>query len=136
MRKKDKEIRDWSRIEHILQNNKICRLGLCRKGRPYIVPVNYGYKDRTIFIHTGKIGKKMDIIRENPNVCVEIDQDIEIIRGEVPCKFSTKYDSVIADGRAEIIEDVVRKQKALDIIMTQLCGKRRWIYEQSPLKHV
>ncbi|PID57865.1 hypothetical protein CSB45_06515 [candidate division KSB3 bacterium] len=73
MRRKDKEICDIQQIEAIITASTVCRLGLCLHGRPYVVPLNFGYNDRTIYLHSAQKGKKLDILRQNPRVCVEFD---------------------------------------------------------------
>jgi uncharacterized protein len=117
MRKKNQEITDLGIIEEILGNSAICRLGLLDGARPYIVPVNYGYKDKFIFIHSAHEGKKIDLIRQNNKVCFEIEQVAEIAKDEIPCKWATVYRSAIGYGEIEIITDYVKKVEGLKIIM-------------------
>ena len=61
MRRLDKEIKDSDVIQEILQNSEICRLGLVDGNEAYIVPVNYGYKDGVIYMHSAPNGRKMEI---------------------------------------------------------------------------
>ena len=43
MRRRDREVTEHSEIMHILDSGKVLHLGLVDQGRPYIVPMNYGY---------------------------------------------------------------------------------------------
>ena len=117
MRRKDKEIRDIATIEDIIRKASVCRLGLCDNGMPYVVPLCFGYKDKTLYFHCAREGKKLDILRKNNNICFEIDIDYEPIKTKEACKCSIKYQSVIGFGKALLIEDVESKRKAFDIIM-------------------
>ena len=117
MRRKDREINDIGTIEGIIHKGQVCRLALSENGRPYIVPLCFGYKDNNLYFHTALEGKKLDILRKNNNVCFEIDIDHELIKGEKACDCSMKYRSVIGFGKAELIEDIELKRKALHIIM-------------------
>ena len=45
MRRKDKEILDKKEIESIIKKAGVCRLGLSDNNIPYIVPLNFGYRD-------------------------------------------------------------------------------------------
>jgi nitroimidazol reductase NimA-like FMN-containing flavoprotein (pyridoxamine 5'-phosphate oxidase superfamily) len=126
MRKKDKEITDPKEIEKIISTNKICRIAICDKDTPYIVPMNFGYRENKIFLHTGKIGKKIDIIKKNNKVCFEITDSIEIIKAERACDFSTKYRCVIGFGTIKIVNDLSEKKKALQIIINQHTNKKDW----------
>lgn len=59
----------------LLSNAKLGRLGCISNGEPYVVPVNFVYDGESIFIHSLH-GKKIISMRENPRVCVQVD-DIE-----------------------------------------------------------
>ena len=117
MRRKDQEITDITAIEDIIRKAQVCRLGLSENGRPYIVPLCFGYKDNTFYFHAAREGKKLDILKKNNNVCLEIDIDQELVRGKKACNCSMKYRSVIGFGKAEIIDDIEQKRRALNIIM-------------------
>lgn len=119
MRKKDKEITEASAIESIIHQSIVCRLGLSEGNSPYIVPVCFGYQDRTIYFHGSLMGKKIDMIRNNPNVCFEFDINTEIIPAENACDWDVKYQSVIGFGKASLLTDPEQKRKALSIIMRQ-----------------
>ena len=43
MRRRDREVTELNEIIHILDSGKVLHLGLVDQGKPYIVPVNYGY---------------------------------------------------------------------------------------------
>ena len=114
MWRKDKEIRDIATIEDIIRKASVCRLGLCDNARPYVVPLCFGYKDKTLYFHCAREGKKLNILRKNNNICFE---DYELIKAKEACKCSIKYQSVIGFGKALLIEDVESKRNAFDIIM-------------------
>ena len=65
MRRKDKEITDIESIEKIIHKAKVCRLALSLDDTPYVVPVCFGYSAETIYFHSAKEGKKIDIIKKN-----------------------------------------------------------------------
>lgn len=119
MRRKENEITDAAEIEEILNRAFVCRLGLCEGGRPYVVPLCFGYKDNALYFHCAREGKKLDIIRENNNVCFEVDIDCQVIKTEQACKFTMRYKSVIGFGKAMVIEDAEAKRKGFDVIMQQ-----------------
>jgi len=117
MRRKDKEIKDQKEIESILRKADVCRLAFCDNDTPYIVPVNFGYKDHCLYFHSAKEGKKIDILRNNNKVCFECDVDVELVKTGHACDWTTKYYSVIGQGKAFFLEDGEEKQKALDVIL-------------------
>ena len=117
MRKKEKEIKDRSEVESVIQKAVVCRLAMSDNNVPYIVPLNFGFRDNCLYFHSSLEGKKLDIIKSNNIVCFEMDIDFELVKGEKACNFSAKYKSVIGMGRAFIIDDRDKKLEALEIIM-------------------
>ncbi|MHC4105448.1 MAG: pyridoxamine 5'-phosphate oxidase family protein [Planctomycetota bacterium] len=123
MRRKDKQIKDIAVIEEVLSRAMVCRLGLCEANQPYVVPLCFGYEDNALYFHCAGQGRKLDILRKNNNVCVEVDIDQEVIKADEACDCGMKYKSVIGFGKAVFIEDIESKRKALDVIMQQYSEK-------------
>lgn len=96
MRRYDKAIKDQDLIENILKDAKICRIALIDEGMPYIVPMNYGYKDRRIYLHSAHEGRKIDILKKSNQVCFEIEYKTELLKAEQPCQYGMKYYSLVA----------------------------------------
>ena len=117
--KQEKEIFKVSAIEAIIKKALICRFGLSDGENPYIVPLSFGYKDKTLYFHSAAKGKKIDIIRKNPRVCFEIDINSKIIKAEDACNWGMKYQSVIGYGKAVLLQNTDEKREALKIIMSQ-----------------
>ena len=121
MRRKDREVTDIAEIRKILDKADILHIGLFDGDYPYVVPVHYGYEfkeDTLIFyIHGAKEGHKLDLIRENPNVCVQVDCDVVTLPAENACSYGSTFASVIAKGKAEILEDPAEKAEALKTLM-------------------
>jgi nitroimidazol reductase NimA-like FMN-containing flavoprotein (pyridoxamine 5'-phosphate oxidase superfamily) len=130
MRRHDKEIKDRKVIDSILENAGICRLGLVDNGEAYIVPVNYAYKEGTIYIHSAPHGRKMDIIRMNKFVSFEITGSEEIIVNEVPCEWSAKYRSVMGTGIITIENNPDLKKAGMDLIMMKYGAKGELSYDE------
>jgi len=100
MRRK-KQLLSKKETEKILKSNTAGVLGVIGdEGYPYTVPLSYVYYDSKIYFHCAKSGHKLDAIMENNKVsfCV-IDQD-QI----VPEEYTTYFRSVIAFGKARILE--------------------------------
>lgn len=87
--------------------------------RPYIIPFNYGYREGCIYIHSAPEGKKIELLRKHPEVCFEVEDIMEITKGERACDWSTRYRSVVGYGEVEILSDEASKQQGLEVIMAQ-----------------
>lgn len=123
MRREDKEIKDINEIEKIFKESQICRLAMVDGNKPYIVPMNFGYQDSTLYFHSALEGRKIDLINKNSNICFEVDQIIQFKKAKIACDWSIQYKSVIGEGRAQFLYDPEEKKEGLDIIMAQYSGR-------------
>jgi nitroimidazol reductase NimA-like FMN-containing flavoprotein (pyridoxamine 5'-phosphate oxidase superfamily) len=89
-------VRTLSALEctSLLKANRLARLACAQDGRPYVVPIHYAYADNHFYAFSMP-GKKIEWMRSNPLVCLQIDQ-----RGE-----GHAWRSVVADGRYEELPD-------------------------------
>ncbi|MCE5213461.1 MAG: pyridoxamine 5'-phosphate oxidase family protein [Methanobacterium sp.] len=136
MRRKDKEIIDEKVIKQILEKSLICRIALCDRGRPYLVPMNFGFKNNRLYLHSASEGRKIEILRRNNNVCFEMDSGIKVVKAEKPCQWGMKYSSIIGTGKARFIEDFQKKIEAINIIMQKYAPNRIFRYDDEMVKDV
>lgn len=135
MRRSDRAITDPQELESVLREGAVCRMGLCDEGKPYVVPMNYGYRDGSVFLHSAAEGRKIDILRRNPSVCLEFEKDVELVPAEAACSFSMKYRSVIASGKAVFLEGTEEKSFGLNAIMLQYTG-REFVFPPQALEKI
>lgn len=78
-------------------------------GYPYAVPLSYVYAGGRIYFHSALQGHKVDALLRNAKVsfCV-VEQD-----HVVPAEFTTYFRSVVAFGRARVLDDEAEKRAAL-----------------------
>ena len=124
MRRSEKEITDESAMEEIIHASLVCRLALSDGNQPYIVPLCFGYQNRTLYFHSAREGKKIDLLKKNNRTCFEFDVNSEIIEADKPCKWGMKYQSVIGFGKAVFVENIEEKKKALTIIMNHYSAQK------------
>lgn len=95
--------------------------------RPYIVPMNFGAAVEneiiTIYLHGTPTGKKHEILRQNANVCIEVDCEHRLTEANEPCGYGFNFASVIGEGRAEILSDPDEKAHGLSVLMAHQTGK-------------
>lgn len=117
MRRAEKEITDKKELDTILAKAAICRIGLLDKNAPYIVPLNFGYKNGCLYFHSAPEGKKIELLKNNSQVCFEVDIDHGIVNTGKPCNWSSTYSSIIGYGGASLLTDPEQKKEALHIII-------------------
>jgi len=118
MRRKDK----MKTYEEAIQILDECTNGVLSVigdgGYPYGVPVSYIYNDGKIYFHCAGEGHKLDAIKADSRVSFTVVGADEI----APEKFTTMYKSVIAFGRASIIDTDEEKMAALNLIREKYSG--------------
>jgi nitroimidazol reductase NimA-like FMN-containing flavoprotein (pyridoxamine 5'-phosphate oxidase superfamily) len=133
MRRQEREITDKKEIEAIIQQALVCRLAMVERDTPYVVPLCFGYADRTLYFHSANEGKKLEILKKNNRVCFEFDIDQSLKKNEEACAWSMMYKSVIGFGTAHFLTDFESKRKALDIIMRNYSDKS-FAYQKSAIE--
>jgi uncharacterized protein len=93
----------------LLREKLTGRLGCSDKGNPYVVPVNYLFDGECVYVHSLP-GRKINILRANPNVCLQVDE----------IEDSYNWRSVIAFGHYEEILDVDERERILANLFKRL----------------
>ena len=93
---------DSQEIQRLLHSARVARLGCIAHGDPYVVPINYEFRDGAIYGHSLP-GLKISALRENPRACVQVD---EIETG-------LRWKSALAFGNYEELTDVAERHEAL-----------------------
>jgi nitroimidazol reductase NimA-like FMN-containing flavoprotein (pyridoxamine 5'-phosphate oxidase superfamily) len=97
---------DYAEIEEVLQDQVVGRIGCHADGITYIVPVSYAYNDPYVYIHSIE-GKKVDMMRENSEICFEVDE----------LKDMANWKSVIAWGTFEELKESEERDKGLKLLL-------------------
>ena len=129
MTRRERQVTDPAAIRHILGTAKVVHIGLVDGDEAYVVPMNYGYTmeedgSLTLYLHGARRGRKLDVMRQNPKVFLEMVCDIQPFEGEVACKYGITYASLMGRGVAEILEDTEEKKAGLTRLMATQTGKR------------
>ncbi len=121
MRKSEQEIHDPAELAELLQDAAVVHVGMVDDGQPYVVPLNFGYspEENCLYLHSAHKGRKIDILRRNPQICFEVTAEQEVIPGPAACRFATRYRSVIGWGRVTFLETPEEKAHGLDVLMSK-----------------
>jgi nitroimidazol reductase NimA-like FMN-containing flavoprotein (pyridoxamine 5'-phosphate oxidase superfamily) len=93
----------------ILREGTLGRLGCIAAGWPYVVPVNYFFDGKDIYIHSAP-GKKIDALRANSRVCLQVDE----------IKDTYHWRSVIAYGTFEEVSSEETRENVLSKLYSRL----------------
>lgn len=130
MRRSDREVIGLENLLGILERCEILRLGLCADNQPYIVPMNFAYETvgekLFIYLHCASSGRKIEMMRHNDNVCFEADCSYKTVEGDIACKWSAEFESIMGEGKASILLAEQDKTHGLDLLM------KRYGFEGKP----
>jgi nitroimidazol reductase NimA-like FMN-containing flavoprotein (pyridoxamine 5'-phosphate oxidase superfamily) len=90
----------------LLRSRRLARLACIADGEPYVVPVNYVCDDISIIVHSLP-GTKIDAMRSNPRVCVQID--------EIKDQFN--WASVLAFGNYKEMISGAARERAMALLL-------------------
>lgn len=99
----------------IIARSDLARLACCSAGQPYVVPINYVLHQRCLYGFS-TFGRKIEWMRANPLVCVEID-DITNNR---------RWESVVATGRYDELDESQRNEGERYHAWTLLQNRPNW----------
>lgn len=128
MRRADRAVTDPEQVRQMLEECRVCRLGLWDGREVYIVPMNYGYTFEdgrmTLYFHCAQEGRRKEILEKNPAVSFELDQFGGYTgQGDLPCVYGCRYASVMGTGTARFLETVPEKIRGLEIFMRHVAGR-------------
>ena len=112
MRRSEREILDDDKIDEIIEECKVIRVGFVDCNEVYIVPFNFGFGytkegKRAFYIHGAASGRKIDLLKKYPHVGFELDFMSDVFKkGEDDCSYTCGYKSVIGTGEAGILESM------------------------------
>ena len=117
MRKKSREMSAAWALEVMDKAPYITVSMTTADGMPYAVPLSLARKDeQTFYFHCAPEGKKLDILRSNPHVCLSAVSKCKPTVGPKDGSFTLEFQSAIAFGRAELVSDEEEKREALRAI--------------------
>jgi nitroimidazol reductase NimA-like FMN-containing flavoprotein (pyridoxamine 5'-phosphate oxidase superfamily) len=117
------EIKSSEKITQFLNQEHVGRIAsIDNQGYPQVIPMNFVFFDKSIYMHSHIKGEKLENIKRNQKVGFEVDRELEFLSSyfEDPKDASladTLYISVIIKGHASIVQDNIEKTAALNALM-------------------
>lgn len=136
---KSRVVTQKAEIEQIINSAEVCHVGMVDlEVKPYVIAFNFGYHDGIVYLHSGPEGKKIEIWKKNPNVCISFSTDYHLRHQheDVACSYSMKYRSVLVYGRVDEITELEEKKRCLNIIMKKYTQRDNFEYSLPALTNV
>jgi nitroimidazol reductase NimA-like FMN-containing flavoprotein (pyridoxamine 5'-phosphate oxidase superfamily) len=119
LRREDRAILDPAELDRILSMTKYVSVALCGPDLlPHVVVMSHGYdaERNCLYFHSAQAGRKLDLLRLNPNVSALAVEDKGYKVGEC----SHAYQSVHVTGRLEEVVDPEEVLHALEVMIRRL----------------
>jgi nitroimidazol reductase NimA-like FMN-containing flavoprotein (pyridoxamine 5'-phosphate oxidase superfamily) len=101
----------------VLERTNLGRLACAKEGQPYVVPILFSFdRDRGCVYGFSTIGQKVQWMRDNPLVCLEVD-DIED---------KNHWKTIVIFGRYEEIQDSPEESEARQRAEALFQRRREW----------
>jgi nitroimidazol reductase NimA-like FMN-containing flavoprotein (pyridoxamine 5'-phosphate oxidase superfamily) len=112
-------IHDNAACEQVLQGTREGTLVMCEGDTPYAVPLNHAFVDGRFYFHCGLRGRKLDLIRRNPQV-VYVVSKLHATPVEMPLdqRCHGPWESLLAYGTARVVENLDEKAIAFRAFMS------------------
>ncbi len=120
-------IEDEKDIEKTIMECPICFVGVADKeGLPYVLPMNFGYENKEIFLHSAQEGLMIDVLKQNNKACITFcsGSKIKYQHPEMACSYRMDSKSVVCQGEIIFEENFDEKIRILDIIMRTYSDKK------------
>jgi len=110
-------------VTDILVKAQVIWLALADDGGPYCVPVNFAVEGDTLFIHSGKKGRKAACLDSGADLAFSAAVDMQLkTSDDNACKLGYRFRSVMGSGSPRAL-DGDEKMHALDQITLKYAGR-------------
>ena len=118
-------------VNAILDEGFICHVGFIVDNRPFVIPTGYGRAGDQLYIHGSAASRMLRTLREGIDVCVTVTLIDALVLARSAFHHSMNYRSVVIFGRAQVVEDVDEKMKALQVFTDHIM-RGRWEESRQP----
>ena len=98
----------------IIKANRLARLACASEGQPYVIPIYYAFAGGHVYSFTMQ-GRKLEWMRRNPNVCLQVDDRTE-----------GGWRSVVVTGKFEELPDKIGYKRERDHAWQLLSQHANW----------
>src|SRR4030095_6754052 len=105
---------DRQTIDAILDEALVCHIGFTIDGQPYVIPTGFARIGDDLYIHGSSASRMLRNLSKGIDVCVTVTLIDGLVLARSAFHHSINYRSVVILGKAELVEDVDKKYKALE----------------------
>jgi len=131
VRESQRGIYDRETIYKILDEGLVCHVGFSMDGQPYVIPTLYARVGDAIYFHGSAASRMLRNLSEGIPVCVTVTLTDGFVLARSVFNHSMNYRSVVALGKATLIDAAQEKFEALHAF-TEKIVPGRWNDARQP----
>jgi len=118
-------------VYSILDEGLVCHVGFVADGKPVVIPIGYGRKGDTLYLHGSPASRMLRALGKGADVCVTVTIVDGLVLARSAFHHSMNYRSVVIFGKATLLEDPAAKREALHAF-TEHVAAGRWQEVRQP----
>lgn len=111
---------DEDSVYAILDAGVLGHVGYVLDGQPYVTPTAYWREGRRLYWHGAAASRMLEAVGEGQPVCLTVSFLDGFVLGRSGFAHSLNYRSVMAFGRARLVEELEAKRAAMDAFIERL----------------
>lgn len=115
---------DAATIHAVLDAAFLAHVGFVVDGQPFVIPTLYGREGQTLFLHGSAASRMLTSLANGVPCCVTVTIIDGLVLARSAFHHSMNYRSVVAFGKARLLEEPARKMRALQRISEHLLAGR------------
>ena len=129
VREPQRGVYDRETIYRILDEGLVCHVGFCADGQPFVIPTLYARIGDAVYFHGSAASRMLRGVSEGANVCLTVTLTDGIVLARSVFNHSMNYRSVVALGKATLVD---APQEKLDAAFTEKILPGRWRDARQP----
>ena len=113
VREPQRGIYDRETIYKILDEGLVCHVGFSVDGQPFVIPTLYARSGDAVYFHGSAASRMLRGVSEGANVCLTVTLTDGIVLARSIFNHSMNYRSVVALGKATLVDAPQEKLEAL-----------------------
>ena len=128
--------KDFDLACSIIDEARICHVGITLDEQPYVIPMALGRNGRDLLLHGSVVSRLVNSLAEGLPCCVTVTHLDGLVLARSAFHSSMNYRSVMVFGKAKLVDNPEEKRKGLDALVEHLVPGRLTDLRESTRKEL
>lgn len=135
-RRHDRGAYDHATIHALLDAAMLCHVAYVVDGQPFCTPTFFWREGSTLYWHGSSASRMLRNLSEGESACLTVTHLDSLVLARSGFNHSADYRSVMAFGKAKLVEDPVEKERALVMMVDRLFPGRTAILRKGTQQEI